>query len=244
MPSTTNLAWPTVPFGAGQRPFGKRRPTLAAVGLGWCEHSGQPNWGCAVYLTIESTRTLVLDGHQPLFGFQVLTPEPDEPGVLFQSMDALLVACRRQAKFLVGHDLAADLTRLATSTTPGRLRGVEGVGQQWTNRADKGRGMATVLDTAHDTDHYGPTRLADLCERARLTVTTLTPPAIPNLAATVEHALARTLAVALVAAHVTGRYRWTSPIDIDHLVADAAWDQLAELRQTPCPDLGHASAAG
>ena len=88
MRSTTNLAWPTVPFGAGQRPFGRDRPMLAAVGMGWSDYEPRPTWGCAVYLTVESTRTLTLDGHQLNFGYQVLTPDSgDDPGTLAERMD-------------------------------------------------------------------------------------------------------------------------------------------------------------
>lgn len=236
MRSTTNLAWPTVPFGAGQRPFGKDRPILAAVGMGWAGHVPRPTWGCTVYLTIESTRTLALDGYQLSFGYQVLTPElSDEPGALAVRMDELLVACRRQAKFLVGHDLAVDLNRLAGMAAGARLRGVDGVRQQWTNRADKGRGMARMIDTAHDGNLAFS--LAVACEQADLKVATVVDPnaepADAGPAATVRRALTRTLAVALVAARSTGRYCWTSPIDIDQLVVDAAWDRLAELGESP-----------
>jgi hypothetical protein len=234
MRSTTNLAWPTVPFGAGQRPFGKDRPMLAAVGMGWSGYVPRPTWGCAVYLTVESTRTLALDGHQLNFGYQVLTPEPgDETGVLAEQMDELLVACRRQAKFLAGHDFAVDLQRLSSVGVGGRLRGVDGVRQQWTNRADKGRGMAKMIDTAHDSDLPGPAALAALCEHADLKVATVANLDDAGPAATVRHALTCTLAVALVAARVTGRYRWASPIDVDEFVLDAAWDRLAELDESP-----------
>lgn len=234
MPSTTNLAWPTVPFGARQRPFAKDRPMLAAVGMGWSGYVPRPTWGCTVYLTVESTRTLALDGHQLNFGYQVLTPEPgDESSALAERMDELLVTCRRQAKFLVGHDFAVDLQRLAGVAVGSRLRGVDGVRQQWTNRADKGRGMAKMIDTAHDGDLPGPATLAAVCEHNGVKVATVADPDDADLAVRVRHALTCTLAVALVAARVTGRYRWTTPIDIDQLVTDAAWDRLAELGERP-----------
>lgn len=234
MRSTTNLAWPTVPFGAGQRPFGKDRPMLAAVGMGWSDYVPRPTWGCTVYLTVESARPLALDGHQLNFGYQVLASEPgDESGALAERMDELLVACRRRAKFLAGHEFAVDLQRLASVAVGGRLRGVDGVRQQWTNRADKGRGMAKMIDTAHDGDLPGPAALAALCEHTNLKVSTVSNPHDAGPAATVRHALTCTLAVALVAARVTGRYRWASPIDVDELVLDAAWDRLAELGESP-----------
>ncbi|OLF10929.1 hypothetical protein BLA60_12920 [Actinophytocola xinjiangensis] len=209
---------------------------LAAVGLAWSDYVPRPTWGCTVYLTVESTRTLVLDDHQLNFGYQVLTPDPgDGPGALAERMDHLLVACRRQAKFLAGHDFVVDLQRLAT--VGGRLRGVDGVRQQWTDRADKGRGMARMIDTAHDGDFPGPAALAAVCEHADLKVAVGVhadaDPGNDGVAATVRRALTRILAVALIAARSTGRYRWASPIDVDQLVTDAAWDRLAELGESP-----------
>ncbi|MGH3872309.1 MAG: hypothetical protein ACRDSR_12490 [Pseudonocardiaceae bacterium] len=139
MHSTTNLAWPITPFGAGQRPFGKARPMMATVAVGWADDVPGPGWACTVYLNTDSTRTLSLDGQHLNFGFEVLTSgEPEQPAVLAQRLDDILVACRRQATILVGHDLAPDLARLGTVVTERRLPGVDAVRRQWADPRDQG----------------------------------------------------------------------------------------------------------
>lgn len=243
MRSTTNLAWPTEPFGTGQRPFGKDQPMLAALAIEWQGYVLRPVWGCAVYLTVRSTRTLTLDGFSPSFGYEVLTLEPgDEPAMLVERMDELLVASRRQAKFLAGHHLAPDLDRLAGFATTRRFPGVDGVRQLWSNRAEKGRGMAKMVDTAHDFDPPGPVALTAACGRANLTATVLadpdSAPGRSDPAVLVRQALTRTLAVGLIAARSTGRYDWSSPVDVDELVTAAAWDQLDALGKNPPSDAG------
>ncbi|MGH3941784.1 MAG: hypothetical protein ACRDTG_24780, partial [Pseudonocardiaceae bacterium] len=132
MRSTTNLAWPITPFGAGQRPFGKARAMMATVTVGWTGYVARLVWVCAVYLNTDSTRTMSLDGQHLNFGFEVLTiDESEQPTVLAERLDDILVACRRQAKILVGHDLASDLVRLGAFAAERRLPGVDAVGQQW-----------------------------------------------------------------------------------------------------------------
>ncbi|WP_410570349.1 hypothetical protein [Amycolatopsis sp. cmx-4-61] len=232
MRSTSNLLWPTTPFGAGQRPFGKDRPILATVAVGWAGYVHRPTWACAVYLTTVSTRTLVLDGLQLNFGFEVLSGlEPESPTVMVQRLDNILVACRRQAKILAGHNLDPDLARLASFATEGRrLPGVNTVRQQWVDRTTKGRGMARMLDTAHDLGQPQETDLAGVCERVALKAATVADPdGSATAAATVRQALTRTLAIALVAARASGRYDWTVPVDLDELVSNAAWDRLEQL---------------
>jgi len=208
---------------------------LAAIGTGW-DADRHPTWGCAVYLAVTSTSTLLLDGHQLNFGFEVMSPESaDEPAAFAALMDERMVACRRRAKTLAGHNLVPDLDRLDHCATARRLRGVDGVRQQWTNRTVKGRGMASMVDTAHDIALPGdlrPASLAAACEHANLQLVLVADPPDLAPASTVRNALACTLAVALIAARSTGRYTWTSTLDVDHLVTDAAWDLLAELDQT------------
>lgn len=252
MRSSTNLAWPSEPFGAGQRPFGHDRPMLAAIGMAWEGFVPRPLWGCAVYLTIVTTTTLRLDGRHLNFGFEVLTPESgDEPTTFAMRMNERLVACRRRATIFAGHDLAPDLDRLGQFGTTRRLPGVEGMRWQWADRAVKGRGMARMIDTAYDLDEPKPrhgdrlalidasacTALAAACEQAQLTgvaatdvsgLATVHGPTVER-AALVRRAITRTLAVALIAARATARYDWRSPIDVDHVVTGAAWDLLAEL---------------
>lgn len=262
MRSITNLAWPSEPFGAGQRPFGHDRPILAAIGTGWngtddVRTVPRPRWGCAVYLTIPSTSTLSLDGHQLSFGFEILSADPDDdPAAFATRMDERLIACRRRARILAGHALRRDLDSLDRTAAAHRLRGVQGVRQQWIDRAAKGRGMARMIDTAHDLAAPGganasapvPTSIAAVAADADLTGLDIdvsdtarnskTDSDIePGLAATVRQALTRTLAVALVAARHVDRYAWTQPIALDELVTGAAWDLLAELGESPTTGL-------
>ena len=250
MRSTTNLDWPITPFGAGQRPFGKARPIMVRVAFGWAGYVPRPVWACTVYLNTDSTRTLSLDGQHLSFGFEVLTGDrPAQPAVLVDRMDGILVACRRQATILVGHDLAPDLARLGAFAVGRRLPGVEGVRRQWTDRATKGRGLATMVDTAHDLGLPGLSDLAAACEHTALKAATVAEPADTTTVETVRQAITRALAIALVAARSTGRYDWTTPVDLDQLVTDAAWDHLADLGDNPLdhtaprPGAGGGSAA-
>ncbi|MGH3812018.1 MAG: hypothetical protein ACRDUV_06115 [Pseudonocardiaceae bacterium] len=234
MRSTTNLAWPITPFGAGQRPFGKARPMMATVAVGWADYVPGPVWACTVYLNTDSTRTLSLDGQHLNFGFEMLTSgESEQPAVLAERLDDILVACRRQAKILVGHNLAPDLARLGAFAAERRLPGVDAVRQQWADRATKGRSMAQMFDTARDLGLPGVSDLAVACERADLEAATVAEPASTTTAETVQEAITRTLAIALVAARSTGKYDWTTPVDLDQLVTDAAWDHLADLGDSP-----------
>lgn len=237
MRSTTNLAWPITPFGAGQRPFGRARPMMATVAVGWAGYVSRPVWACTVYLSTDSTRTLSLDGQHLNFGFEALTTDQsDQPITLVERLDNILVACRRQATILVGHHLAPDLARLGASAVERRLPGVDAVRQQWTDRATKGRGMAKMFDTAHDLGLPGTSDLAAACEYAALKAITVAEPVGTTIAETVRQAITRTLAIALVAARSTGKYDWTTPEDLDQLVTDAAWDHLAQLGENPPED--------
>jgi len=230
MRSTTNLAWPVTPFGAGQRPFGKARPMMATVALGWTLHALRPAWACMVYLATNSTQVLVLDGQHLNFGFELLTSDDtDQPTEMAERLDDLLVACRRRARILIGHELAPDLDRLSMLTAQRRLPGVDILRQEWTDRATKGRGRARMFDTAYD---LGPPAVADLravCEYATLQVAVIADPGGGTSVETARQAITRTLAIALVAARATGKYHWTAPLDVDQLVTDAAWDHLAQL---------------
>lgn len=234
MYSTTNLAWPVTPFGAGQRPFGKARPMMATVAVDWVGCVRRPAWACMVYLNTDSTRSLSLDGQRLNFGFELLTSdETDKPAALVERLDDLLVACRRKAKILVGHDLAPDLARLSTFAAERRLPGVDTVRQQWSDRATKGRGMARMFDTAHDLGLPAAAELLTACEHAALKAATVANPDGTPPGETARLAITRTLAIALVAARAAGKYSWTAPIDVDQLVADAAWDHLAQLGDDP-----------
>ncbi len=234
MRSTTNLAWPITPFGAGQRPFGKARPMMATVAVGWVGYVPRPVWACTVYLNTDSTRTLSLDGQHLNFGFEVLTSDQSEqPAALVERLDDILVTCRRQAKILAGHDLASDLARLGAFAVERRLPGVDAVRQQWIDRATKGRGLAKMFDTAHDLGLPGLSDLTEACEHVALKAATVVEPANTTTAETVRQAITRTLAITLIAARSTGKYDWATPVGLDQLVTDAAWDHLADLSDRP-----------
>jgi hypothetical protein len=235
MRSVSNISRPKTPFGAGQRPFGKDRPILATFAMGWTADVHLPAWACAVYLTTMSTRTLCLDGRHLNFGFEVLLrQEPESPAEMAHRLDDILVACRRQAKTLAGHNIDPDLAKLASfASDHRRLPGVDTVRQQWAARSAKGRGMARMLDTAHDVGPPSETDLAATCERIALKAESIAAPDGRAPAAdTARQALTRTLAIALVAARATGRYDWTTPVDLDGLALSVAWDQLDQLATT------------
>lgn len=233
MRSTTNLAWPVTPFGAGQRPFGKARPMIATVAVGWAGYVPRPVWVCTVYLNTDSTRSLSLDGRHLSFGFEVLTSDSEQPAALTERLDDVLVACRRQAKILVGHDLAPDLVRLGAFAVNRRLPGVDAVRQQWTDRTAKGRGLAKMFDTAHDLGLPGLGDLTAACEHVALIAATVAEPANTTIVETIRQAITRTLAIALIAARSHGKYDWVTPLDLDQLVTDAAWDHLADFGHHP-----------
>lgn len=232
MRQTTNLSWPTTPFGADQRPLSKSRPTLAAVTITSASENYLVDAGF-VYLTVASTRTFALQGtcaQVIRFGYEVLTRDPEEPAdVLVRQIDARLVACRRQAKYLVGHDLGKDLEQLSSQVD--RIRhvpGIDGVAELWADRARKGRGLARMIDIAQDVKPYDCDHsLGDLPESgvaARLHSHHLDP-------GTLRATITRTLAVALIGARFAGRYTWRAMLDLDTIVAEAAWDQFADIEK-------------
>lgn len=120
------------------------------------------------------------------------------------------------------------MSRSASTRPPGR---------RWVSNADHGHPSPQ--------DHAPRTRvatcteisvndLAAVCERVGLTAATVADPDGSTCAAeTVRLALTRTLAIALVAARASGKYDWTSPVDLDELVAAAAWDHLDQLATEP-----------
>lgn len=241
MRSTTNLHWPTEPYGASQRPLAKDSPMMAAVDVGLTGYVRRPEWACVVYFRIDSTRALSLDGSTLNIGYEVLTRQADDSTTtLPERFDEILVASRRRAKFLAGHNLADDLAALVPFSVDRRLPGVETVHQNWTARHTKERGTARLVDTARDVDLPGVTDLAEICKLRSLKVASVEPPAGTAEATTVRQALTRTLAIGLIAAAALGRYDWTEPVDVDEIVNAAAWDHLDELAMQAA---SHAPAA-
>lgn len=226
---------------------------LAAVGLGWERSLSQPRWTCAVYLTLPGIGTLTLDGHGINFGFEVVTSDPaDPPTALAERVDERLVTCRRRARVVAGHNLGPALDHLDHIAGTRRLPGVDSMRRHWADRSTKGRGTATMVDTAYDVgsacrsaagagDARDAADLAAVCRHVDLTtgpdsgVYRSDPSSDANAdpAGIARGALSQTLAVALVAARHVGQYRWTSPVDIDDAVTRAAWDLLGELGGKP-----------
>lgn len=89
--------------------------------------------------------------------------------------------------------------------------------------------MARMLDTAYDLGLPEAAELKAVCDHAALKPATVADPDGITAAETARQAITRALAIALVAARAIGKYDWTTPIDIDQLVTDAAWDHLAQL---------------
>lgn len=222
MRQLTNLAWPTTPFGADQRPFGRSRPTLAAITI-TAGPTGIPTDAALVYLRIDSTRAIELAPSRHLlhFGYELVVLQDAEPAdALVRMVDARLVACRREAKYLAGHRLAADLRLLAQHAQGARRTpGLDGVVDLCNDPTRKGRGTARMVDTANDGTGSCGGDLDEACVSARLHTHYAT-------VSTTRGTLTRALAVALIAAGITGRYTWSRMLDLDTLVAGAAWDQF------------------
>ena len=226
----TNLSWPETPYGAGQRPFGKAVPMLAAANLGWTDYWATmcPKWTCFVYLRTDSTRTLSLDECALNFGFDLHIQEFSNENLAYQ-FDKGLVAARRAAKILAAHNFGEELSWFDGLAEHGRMPGVDSVRQQWSDRAHKGRGMAAMFDTAYDPE--AARDFDDTC--ARLNITGLgqhdegreLEPDYPTLVA--RWAIKETLTVALIAAACTSKYRWSGEVDVEQAVTAAAWDRLA-----------------
>ncbi|NJP34798.1 hypothetical protein [Micromonospora thermarum] len=222
----SNLQWPEAPFGAEQRPFGRRWDMLAAFAIDWAEQASGlrevPVAAATVYLRVRRHGSAYdISGDTLQIGFRatVLDHLAEAPNLLALT-DRALTRARRHAVILAGHALGQDLTRMMLlSTTP--LRGAAGVAEAWANRSAKGRGLALMIDTSVEASQTG----------AALDMPTAPLPAPmpdePASAATAARTvLARALAIGLTAAVQAGRYRWEGTFPVADAIDRAAWDVL------------------
>lgn len=221
----TNLQWPEAPFGADQRPFGRRSPMLAAFALDWAspEDAGPiPVAAATVYLRVRRHGQQDVSDDGLSIGFRAVVIEDfaDVPHLLALT-DRALVRARRHAAIVAGHDLDTDLSRMA-ELAPAPLRGVAGARAAWADRAVRERGVALMVDTAAEARDTGSELNVSLEPR------TLAAPPEPFCRAAVARAvLARCLAIGLTAAVYAGRYRWEGTFRVTDAIDRAAWDLLS-----------------
>jgi hypothetical protein len=221
----TNLQWPETPFGADQRPFGRHRDMLAAFALAWASQPAGaplPVAAATVYLGVRRHGSAYEVGEENLsIGFRAAVIENlVEIPELLALTDRALTRARRHAAILAGHHLGDELTRMAAlSAVP--LRGAAGVLAGWATRAVKGRGMATMVDTAIEAGDAG----ADV-GMSLDPVHQPIPECAQCAADTGRHVLGRGLAIGLTAAVHAGRYRWEGRFRVTEAIDRAAWDVL------------------
>jgi hypothetical protein len=217
----TNLAWPEGPFGADQRPFGKRQRILMAIAIELDDRGADavPVAAATVYLRTHRTQVMEVRADTLNIGFRATAAEdPGDEASLLDLVDRALVRGRRHATVLAGHDLGRDLARLRR---PGhrRLPGVTGVAEAWGDRKAGQRGMAAMIDTQEDVEDDGV-----------LVDTTLQP--VPRAVRCGEldllaaSSLVRCIAIGLVAARRVGVYRWEGCFAARHAAENAAWDRM------------------
>ncbi|KLL10578.1 MULTISPECIES: hypothetical protein [Protofrankia] len=235
MHEARNLGWADTPFGASRRPFPERMPLLAAVAVAGGADDPPMAVG-AVYLRLPRACPLLVSDAALRFGFHALAvDDPAEIPAVVAMVDGLLVQARRRAVILAGHRLADDLARLAAAADGRPLRGITAVAAAWQDGAS-GRGLARLLDTSHG-PHPTPATLPAVCAGYRLTgIPPDHDPATPGRGRSgsagpaaapdpLGQVLVRALAIALIAARVSGHYQWDDDLHLDTIVEAAAWDQ-------------------
>lgn len=224
----TNLAWPEAPFGAEQRPFGKRSAILTAITFEWRSTAEQAAPVLAsvatVYLRVRRDgKPLDVSDETLALGFRASVAEgaADVPALL-DLTDRAITRARRHAAILVGHRLVDDLERLAHNA-PAPLRGITGLKPEWHARSAKVGGIARMVDTAYDL----ATTAADL---QLTTEDDSTPNGAHNdaqEALSARHALCRALTLGMMAAAHLGRYRWSGAFRTGYAIDRLGWDVLA-----------------
>jgi hypothetical protein len=217
----TNLAWPETPFGADQRPFGRRVHMLTAIDVAWGRYSDAdalvPRCSSVVYLRVHPAQQLTVKPATLPIGFRatVLDASADLDHVL-GVLDRALVRARRHAFMLAGRQLGAHLARLDELSTCNRP-GIEALLHAWDGRDTKVRGIARFHDVADD--HSQEPVDADLDGA---------PPLAEPVPATVAatDGLVRCLAIALTAGWQTDLLRWEGAFPAQEALAVAGWDIL------------------
>lgn len=227
----TNLQWPEEPFGADQRPFGRRQDMLAAFTFDWAlvDDHKLPVSASVVYLRVRKRGTaLQVDDDTLAIGFRttVIESTDDLPDVIAQ-VDRAFTRARRHAAILTGHSFDPDLTRLIQlSQEP--ARGLCGVLEEWRYRHQQStssrelRGLALMIDT-QDEEVRDVGAALDLPLVAAQTTLPDTPAASADRARAL---LSRCLAVGLTAAVHAGRLSWEDTFRVGLAVEREAWDVL------------------
>ena len=240
MRDVTNLQWPEAPFGAEQRPFGRRWDMLAAFAIDWADRPDAeaiPVAAATVYLRVRRHGSAYdISADTLSIGFRAtVLDDPAEVPDLLGVVDRALTRARRHAAILAGHDLDIDLSQMmALSETP--LRGALGVAEAWADRTTKGRGLALMVDTDAEASATGAA--LDMPVAGPWMAPMLDGPICTTTAA--RAVLARALAIGLTAAVHAGRYQWEGTFPVGAAVDRAAWDILS----TDAPDAAVGTAAG
>jgi hypothetical protein len=216
MRDITNLSWPEGPFGADQRPFGRRNRILMAIALEMDDRVAVA--ATAVYLRMQRNQILDVRSDTLNLGFRATVAEDaaDEADLL-ELIDRALVRGRRHAFVLAGHGLGRDLARLPA---PGdrRLPGVIAVAEAWAGRRERQRGMATMIDTQEDVDAAAAPVDVALRPVPRQGI------GEPGMIAACS--LTRCIAIGLKAAANIGAYRWDGCFPVRRAAEAAAWDRM------------------
>lgn len=225
----TNLGWPEAPFGADQRPFGKRWDMLAGFAIGWTSIGGRetmPASVATVYLRIRRRGNAAYDVHEETLsiGFRVAVVDHEhESESLVALLDRALVRARRHAAILAGDNLGDDLDRIVErSKLP--LRGAVSVRDAWRARGVQERGVALMVDTSVEASEVA----AEFGSQRRLLHASATRSGAdgPDPASCARETVMNALVVGLAAASHTGRYRWQGAFDVRDAVDRAGWDIL------------------
>ena len=223
----SNLDWPEAPFGAAQRPFGRRSALLAAFAHEWLpDPSGEAGLAAAavVYLRLRRDGKATLISDETLsFGFRVTVLEtPADLLPVVRIVDQAISRARRHATVVAGHGLEDELTRLLTMGGT-KLRGIEGLHHEWASRGEKHSGLAQLVDTATEARQspcvvHVPNVGQDAAPTSVFATDSLTP--------VTASVLTRCLAIGLTAATHLDRYRWTGLFHVGSAIQRAGWDLL------------------
>jgi hypothetical protein len=222
----TNLAWPEGPFGADQRPFGRRERILMALALELDDHATLLA-AATVYLRTHRTRVVEVRADTLNVGFRMTVADtPGDGPALLDVVDRALVRGRRHAVVLAGHGLGRDLARLSQPADR-RRPGVIGVADAWTSRKLAQRGMAVMVDTEDVEDDVAHVDGA-LTPIRREAFT-----GEPDVLA--ASSLVRCLTIALVAARHVGAFEWDGRFAVRLAAEIAAWDQMERVDWAALP---------
>lgn len=224
MRNFTNLAWPEIPFGSEQRPFGKSEKMLAAFAWEWDPHMEKlkiPLAVATVYLRLPRHGALDITDETLSFGFRVTVTEVDgDVPRLLETTDRALGRARRLAAILAGHNLEATLHEmLAIAKAP--LRGIDGLVEEWPQHFNKTNDYAQVIDTNAENSQLSD----DLLISVDMPSQEGSPNTVP-CASLAHNLLCKCLTIGLTAARLDGRYGWNRCFRVTTAVDRMAWDVL------------------